>query len=373
MTLGIDASRANHAQKTGVEWYAYHVIQALKQQIPDTVRVILYSDTPFTGPLALLPSHWEAKVLSWPPKRLWTQVRLSYELFAHPVDVLFIPAHVFPLIHPKKTVMTIHDIAALRFPDSYSWFERWYSLFSARYAVKCLWKTITPSAFTKQELQMFVPTANNSTVIPHGYSAEYEGNVDAESVEQLCGRYAIRSPYILSIGRLETKKNTVGLLRAYERFRDKYGMMVQLVLIGKPGHGFDQVEACLETHPYRPDIVTTGWLEQCDSTILLHAAQVFAFPSLYEGFGLPVLEACASGVPVIASKGHCLEEVGGAAAIYLDSNDTEAWADALYQVMTDQTLRVRMIEKGKEQAKEFSWDACGQATADVLIRDSVIA
>ena len=143
MIIGIDASRANEEQKTGVGWYAWHVIQELKHltTLPlnhtttrQPLRVVLYTNKPLMGDLAVLPEGWSEKVLQWFPGRLWTQIRLSFEMLVNPPDVLFIPAHVFPIIHPKKTVMTVHDIAAIKFPESYNWFERWYSVWSAKFA-----------------------------------------------------------------------------------------------------------------------------------------------------------------------------------------------------------------------------------------------
>ena len=127
MLIGIDASRANHQERTGVEEYAFQLIQHLKEITPDTVQVVLYTDKKLLGKLGELPKNWEEKILNW-PFRFWTQIRLSWEMLVKPPEVLFIPAHVFPIIHPKKTVMTVHDIAALKFPESYNWFERWYSV-----------------------------------------------------------------------------------------------------------------------------------------------------------------------------------------------------------------------------------------------------
>src|SRR3989339_1868807 len=149
MKIGIDASRANNLQKTGVEWYSYFLLKNLKKIIPEDIEVVLYTREKLQGDLAELPKNWSNKVLCWPPKIFWTQIRLSLEMLFHKPDILFVPAHVCPIIHPKKTVMTVHDIAALRFPDSYNWLEEWYSLASVRFALKNISKIITPSQFTK--------------------------------------------------------------------------------------------------------------------------------------------------------------------------------------------------------------------------------
>src|SRR5260221_1783404 len=106
ITIGIDASRANVRHRTGVEWYAYHVIQELKKIVPDSYRVLLYTREPLRGDLAELPPRWEQRVLRWPPKFLWTQKRLSWEMLVRPPDLLFSPVHVLPLVHPRRSLVT---------------------------------------------------------------------------------------------------------------------------------------------------------------------------------------------------------------------------------------------------------------------------
>ena len=225
MIIGIDASRANKKEKTGVEWYAWHVIEELKKIIPEDHRVILYSDEPIIGALALLPKHWESRILHWPPKRLLTQVRLSWEMFQHPPDVLFVPAHVFPIIHPKKTMMMVHDVAAATFPEIYPWFERWYSLWSAKNAIKNLWRVITPSQFTKNELSSLELRITNYElriiVIPHGVDSRYRKIHDQAAIDAVLNKYAIRRPFLLSVGRLEEKKNTANIVRAFDRLHGR--------------------------------------------------------------------------------------------------------------------------------------------------------
>jgi glycosyltransferase involved in cell wall biosynthesis len=209
MIIGIDASRANHAQKTGVEWYAWHIIEQLKTQntklkTGESLQFVLYSDTPLIGSLGKLPENWESRVLHWPPKRLWTHVRMSWEMFRNPPDVLFVPAHVVPLIHPKKTVMMVHDIAALQFPHTYNWFERWYTLWSAKYALKHLWKIITPSEFTKSELTKLSADSHNLSaiqVVHHGYDRRYKKIDDQNKIQAVLKKYNIKQPFFLSVGR----------------------------------------------------------------------------------------------------------------------------------------------------------------------------
>lgn len=370
MKIGIDASRANNLQKTGVEWYAYFLLKELKKIIPENVEVVLYSREALQGDLAELPKNWSNKVLAWPPKIFWTQVRLSLEMLFSKVDVLFVPAHVVPMIHPKKTVMTVHDVAAQRFPDSYNWFENWYSLFSARFALKKIWKIITPSKFTKDELQHFFADyfqTEKVKVIYHGFNNLYQKIYSLEEKNNILQKYKIKNKFLLSISRLEYKKNTVGIIKAFEILKAQVDYQdLQLVLVGKPGHGFAEIQKTLENIPYRQDIILPGWVAENDLPIILSSAQVFVFPSLYEGFGLPVLQAFASSVPVVTSLNSSLSEIAADAAMLVKADDYQEIADSIKQLLADENLRQEKIKLGLLRASEFSWEKCARETWEVL-------
>lgn len=360
MILGIDASRANKKNKTGVEWYAWHIIEGLKKTIPDEHRVVLYSDESLAGALALLPPHWESRLLRWPPKRFWTQMRLSWEMLREKPDVLFVPAHVFPLVHPKKTVMMVHDVAGARFPEAYSWFERWYSLWSARWAAKHLWKVITPSEFTKRELE-----SKDAVVIHHGVDSRYRKIHDAAAIDAVLKKYDIRRPFVLSVGRLEKKKNTAALVRAFTCVRETREL--QLVLVGQASHGYSGVRDAIAESPWKQDIRLLGWMDPEEVVYFMNAAEAFVFPSLYEGFGLPVLEAFACGTPVVAGSGSSLEEVAGDSAIFVDPKNTDDIANGIRRVLDDAALRDTLVAKGLVRVKTFSWDLAAQKTKDALL------
>jgi glycosyltransferase involved in cell wall biosynthesis len=387
MIIGIDASRANHAQKTGVEWYAWHIIEQLKTQntklkTGESLQFVLYSDTPLIGSLGKLPENWESRVLHWPPKRLWTHVRMSWEMFRNPPDVLFVPAHVVPLIHPKKTVMMVHDIAALQFPHTYNWFERRYTLWSAKYALKHLWKIITPSEFTKSELTKLsadirpelMSKARHKLsaiqVVHHGYDRRYKKIDDQNKIQAVLKKYNIKQPFFLSVGRLETKKNTANIIRAFTQFRTSYKLSAisyQLVLVGQPGHGYEGVKEAIVESAYKSDIRLLGWVQPEDVVPIMNAATTFVFPSLYEGFGLPILESFACGTPVIAGSGSSLEEVGGDAALYVNPKNYEEIANAMQRVVSDELLRQTLIKKGQERLNNFSWEKSAGETLEILV------
>ena len=370
MKIGIDVSRANNLQKTGVEWYAFYLLQNFKRIIPEDVEVVLYTRENLQGELAVLPKNWKQKVLKWPPKIFWTQIRLSLEMLFHKPDILFIPAHVCPLIHPKKTVMTVHDIAALRFPDSYNWLEEWYSLASVRFALKNISKIITPSQFTKDELtslQVRDFDNNKVHVVYHGFNNLYKNKFSREEKDIVLNKYKIATNFLLSISRLEYKKNTVGIIKSFELLKSKKEYEnLQLVLVGKPGHGFAQVEEAIKNSLYKKDIILPGWVEEKDLPVILSAAQVFVFPSLYEGFGLPILQAMSAGVPVVTSKFSSLPEVGGEACVYVDSENYADLAKEVERFLKDKDFSQEKVNLGLERSKNFSWEKCAIETWEIL-------
>jgi len=367
MIIGIDASRANEDQKTGVGWYAYFLIQELKKVTSGDIQVILYSRQPLKGELAELPEGWSSKVLEWWPSRLWTQVRLSIEMLFHPPDVLFVPAHVPPPIHPKKTVMMVHDVAALRFPQSYSGFERWLSVRSAKQAVKKLWKVLTPSIFTKNELEELLgSTTSNINVVHHGVGSEYRVISDEGEVQKRLKKYGIQKPFALTIGRLEEKKNTKRVVEAFDGLAGSESDL-RLVLVGKAGYGYEEVQRAVGNTKNQERILELGYVAQEDVPYLINAAELIVYPSLYEGFGLVALEAFACGTPVVASKGSSIEEVAGGGAVYVDPMKAEEIVSAMRDLLTDESLRKEKVRLGFERVKQFSWQRCAEETLRVFL------
>ncbi|MBP7992460.1 MAG: glycosyltransferase family 4 protein [Candidatus Magasanikbacteria bacterium] len=364
MILGIDASRANNEQKTGVEWYAYFLIQNLKKIVPSDWEVRLYTNVPLRGELADLPPHWHEKVLLWPPKRLWTQVRLSWEMIRQTPDVLFIPAHVQPAVHPKKTVLTVHDVAARTTPGAYSAFEKWYSVWTAEEALQKLPSIIVPTEAVKNDLLSLLPKISGEkiSVVHHGINPLF---FEQNGTNAVANQTSIpRKPFVVAIGRIEEKKNSAGLVAAYERAVE-LGYQGGLVFIGKPGHGYEAVEQCLKKSAVKKNITIIPWLETPALVAVLKQADALVFPSFAEGFGLPILEAMAAGVPVIASDLPVLREVGGSAAKYVAPRDTEGWAKAIIET-AEPVHQARLRLLGKARANEFSWIISATKTWEII-------
>jgi glycosyltransferase involved in cell wall biosynthesis len=377
MIIGIDASRANRPQKTGTEWYAYHIIRSLAA-IDSRNQYILYSDQPFNPELAeicLKQANFQAKVLSWPFRRLWTLGRLTLEMLINPPDVLFVPSHVLPLWSRAKLVNTIHDVGFMAVKQLYNWQERQYLRWSTSYALhqaKCL---IAVSNFTKQEIGRYFPTAPSSkiAVVYHGYDQElYHLVTEAVDDRPVIAKYQIKSPYLLYIGRLESKKNINGLLNGFRQYcQDHLDDSISLVLAGQRSHDYAAVNNLLTDPILKKRVLELGWVPEHDLPCLLRQAVGLVFPSWYEGFGLPLLQAMACGTPVLAANTGALPEIAGSAALYFDPIDTVDLADKISQLINDVSLRQRLSQDGLARAADFSWQKAAAETLIVLEQANV--
>lgn len=369
MVIGIDASRANRDQKTGVEWYSYHLIQKLKKD-PQSFgdKFILYSPDKLKGELAQLPKNWQSRQLSWFLKYFWTQIRLAWEVLINSPNLLFVPAHALPVFSFVKSVMTIHDIGFKRHPQHYSIWQRIYYSFVHWWGTIRAKQIIVPSVFTQKELtKLYHLSKDKIKVIPLGYDQEnYFVRRDRNEMEAILAQYKVKIPYFLYVGRLEKKKNIKGLIQAYEQLiiNHQSSIIPSLVLVGQPGYGYSEIENKIKKNK---NIISLGYFQDQYLTILYNLAEALIFPSFYEGFGIPVLEAMACGCPVLASQAASIPEVGGQAALYFNPQDINEITRLMEKIIKDQDLKKDLSVKGLAQVKNFSWEKCAEKTLKVLL------
>lgn len=372
MIIGIDASRANRAFKSGTEWYSYNLILELSK-IDSKNRYFLYTPNRLKGELAHLPQNFCEKVLSWPPKYLWTMIRLSFEMTISPPDLLFVPAHIIPKISPKCTVTTIMDVGFRRYPALYTKTELKYHNYGLAQALKKATKIITISNFTKNEIISTCNVTDPSKIIviylgfsPKIFNKEKKGT---EKTYQILAKYGLSKniPYILYIGRLEKKKNTLNLVKSFIYLKEKdKDLPHKLVLVGKPGFGYDEIKKTIIESRKARDIIETGWVSENDLSYILASASLFVFPSFYEGFGIPLLEAMATGVPVVASRVASIPEICDNSALFFDPYSLEDIAGKIYKLIKDDNLRQTLTNLGIKRAQNFSWAKCAQKTLEVF-------
>ncbi len=359
MIIGIDASRALKKQRTGTEVHNAEIIKHLVAiDSKNTYR--LYSNREPFGDMEHLGSHVEWHVM--PFSRGWTLFRLSLEMLMKPPSVLFIPAHILPLIPPKRSAVMIHDLGFDHFPELYKWTDKVYHRYAIRFAKLFATHILTPCEFTRLDLhQKYGIPLKKMTTVYHGFDPEaYRPTEPGE-------KSPIDKPYFFFIGRLEHKKNIVRMLQAFGEFKQRTGLPHKFLLAGKPAYGYDLIEQAYEAlGEYKKDVQLLGYTSQDDATNYLRHAEALVFTTLFEGFGLPALEGFASGTPVITSNTTSMPEVAGDAALLVDPTNVSAIADAMAKIATDKKLRHELIQKGIDQYKKFSWDKAARETLAVL-------
>ncbi|MCF7906775.1 glycosyltransferase family 4 protein [Patescibacteria group bacterium] len=366
MIIGIDASRANQEQKTGVEWYSYYLIEELKKiPLKSQEKIILYSPHKLKGKLGVLPSGWEEKVLSWPIVYLWTQIRLAGEMLFRSPDLLFVPSSGLPFLLPRKKVITVHDLGFKHFPESYTLFQRFYYFLVHFWSIRIASRIIVPSEFTKKDIQKEFGIAKEKIkVIPLGFQQQNRKNLKKEVIS-LLNKYELNSPFFLYVGRLEKKKNIVGLIEAYQRFRrsTSKSLIPKLILVGRPGYGYSDIQKSIFS---TPGVKELGYLSSKELSLIYSQALAFVFPSFYEGFGIPLLEAMANGCPILSSWAGSLPEIGRDAVLYCDPLNLDSITQGMLTLFEKEEKRKALIKKGYQRVQFFSWKKCAQATKKVL-------
>lgn len=374
MLIGVDASRVTRAQRTGTEAYSVHLIRALIETggehqfrlftpaplSPDVIQR-LGLGTPMRGQAN---SSYEVRVIPFP--RLWTHVRLAWEVSHYPPDVLFVPAHVLPLVCPVPAVVTVHDLGYLHYPETHHRFDRWYLDWTTRRHAHLAACVVADSEATRADLiRHYQADPDRIVTIYPGREASLTRVDDPQAVAAVMARYGIKGDYLLYLGTLQPRKNLIRLVEAFARLQPlKFDL--RLVFAGKKGWLYDDLFARVESLDLKDRVVFAGYIDDDDKAPLLSGALALVYPSLYEGFGLPVLEAMACGVPVLTSNVSSLPEVAGSAALLVDPLDVNAIADAVSRLINDVDLRNTLVERGYAQIAKFSWAKTAHEVLQVL-------
>lgn len=363
MILGIDASRAVTGQRTGTEAYAYHLIQAL---IPLTAvkshQLRLYFNQP--PPPGLFPTAPHVQQVIIPFPRLWSHLRLAWELQQRPPDIFFTPAHVIPLTYFGRSVATIHDLGYYYFPEAHTRRQVAYLNWSTRHNGRRAAHVIADSQTTKDDLvQLYHINPAKIHIVYPAYDPALKPITDEQELAAVRQKYGITAPYLLYIGTLQPRKNLLRLVEAFAA--SSVVSSHQLVLAGRTGWRAEPIlRAIAALEPaVRQQIILPGYVEDGDKAALISGAAVMLFPSLYEGFGFPVLEAQTCGTAVICSNTSSLPEVAGDAALLVNPQETAEVTAAITRLLSDQSLQQELIHKGFQNIQRFTW----QETAEQLL------
>jgi glycosyltransferase involved in cell wall biosynthesis len=377
MRIAIDYSAAVN-QRAGIGRLVRNQVLALSEVDHDNDYRLVYA-RPNRGSVPQFPragnfSRREVGLRERWLTILWHRAKLPVpaDWLSGPVDLYHCPDFVLPPLRHARGILTVHDLAFLMRPDCADQRLRAYLEEVVPRSVQRADFIIADSENTRNDLVVLLGVKpSRVSVVPGGVEERFMRVGDPEQLKTARERLGVgEAPFILSIGVIEPRKNLNRLMDAFQvlKQRDNVPKDLKLVMVGGKGWLYDDIFEHHADSPVRDDILLPGFVSDDLLPAIYSAAQALAFPSLYEGFGLPILEAMACGTPVVASRASCLPEVAEGAALLVDPNNVEGLAGALELVLLDEALRTRLVEHGRQRATEYTWRRAAEQLLGVYRR-----
>ncbi len=357
---------------SGIERYAACLTLEMMNNTNNSYILIFKKNVHFLFQKWIKNERIEMVVLSECNKLLFNQIKLPFEIYKHKADCYLFMAFPVPvLLFKKNMVSTIHDIGCWDCPETMTTLSKWYFRISFRVAVlKCKMIT-TVSDFSKERIITKLKCHQKKIFVIHSAVDKkfLQAKTMPSAVNTIKKKYKLPESYFLSLSTLEPRKNLRLLIEAYQKLVVERGCNIPLVLAGRKGWKIDKLLDGIDEQ-VKGQIFFTGFIEDDDLPIVYGNANLFIFPSLYEGFGLPPLEAMACGVPVLSSDAASMPEILGDAAFYFHSGDVNSLSEKMQEMMNmTEEKCAQMIECGLEQAKKFTWEKSAQKLIDMLQSD----
>lgn len=304
---------------------------------------------------------------STPQRFIWDQFTFPKTAKQHSADLIHQPCFSAPLMFKGPVVVTIHDIISILFPQNIPFASRMFYSKWMPFSYAKAKKIISISQSTKRDIvRVLKISPEKITVIHNGFDAKLQKKLSAQKIDEVRGKYGLPQDYLLHIGTLEPRKNLDFLIDVFfEAIKDAKNRNLSLVITGKKGWYYEGLFEKVAELKLQEKVIFTGYIDESDKGALYQGAKIFTFPSLYEGFGLPPLEAMASGTPVISSNTSSMPEVIGEAGILISPKQKSAWVEAIGRVNSDEKLLNEMKKKNEEQVRKFDWAVTAKQTIDV--------
>ncbi len=362
MRIGLEISPLA-INASGIPNYIFRLLHGFAS-IDTENQYFLYTNRPVPFDLGL-PGNFSTIILKKPLPRfqLWFQIELPLRLRKDGIDVFHGLFSRLPFVLPVPGVITVHDLSGYKMPRFHKRKTHFTNLMYP-FFVKKASRIIAVSEFTAKELGSCLPEASGKTSVIHEAAPlEYSEVTDESELNRISQKYSLPRRFFLFLGTLEPRKNLPGLLEAFLREADS--IPHSLVISGAIGWKTEEFFNNLKVSASKDKVKLTGFVDKEDIPALLSLAEVFIYPSLYEGFGLPILEAMACGTPVITSDAASMPEIAGDAALLVDPRSTESISNAISTLANDEEKRVLMRAKGLQRASEFSWEVTAERTLEV--------
>lgn len=363
MVIGIDGNEANVSLQVGVSVYTLKLLTYFRKKATSDTQFQVYLRN---APLEILPQENEFfRYVVVPGKFLWSQLFLPLYLKTHaPVDVFFAPAHYSPRFYTGKLVVTIHDLSYIYFPKEFLKKDLYKLTEWTAQSVKTASGIIAVSKTTKKDILSHYEVDDSKVqVIYNGFEKNATSSITEMEVLE---RYGFKKKeYLLYVGTVQPRKNIQHIIRAMKKVQ-KVHPEIKLVIVGKKGWLYEEIFDLVQELQLEDTVIFTGYLPDDEVIQLYKHALCYVHPSLYEGFGIPILEAMSYNCPVIASAASSLPEIGGEACLYFDPKNVDDVTDDIIQMIERPELRKKLIEKGKKRMKEFSWKLCAEQTLALL-------
>ncbi len=363
MHIGIDA-HAIGAQQGGNETYIRNLITALADLDHENQYTLYFSAAQVTDAWRNRYANFGVRLLPPPTPLVRVPLALALELRRRPVDVLHVQ-YTAPPFCPAPVVTTIHDLAFEHLPETFTRRGKTQLRLTVRRTARHAAHILTVSEFSRQDIiKTYRLPPDKITVTHNGCEAQFTpqpaSDREAETIKQ---KFGITRDYLLAVGSLQPRKNLIRLLRAYSMLRTQQpSSQLQLVIVGRQLWLYREVLREIKQQNFAADVIVTGYASDEDLPALYRSAVALVYPSLFEGFGLPPLEAMACGTPVITSNSSSLPEVVGNAALLVNPYKEADLAQAIWKLTNDPMLRAQLRQAGIQQAKQFTWHAAAEKT-----------
>jgi glycosyltransferase involved in cell wall biosynthesis len=337
----------------GIKVYTLNLLMNLFMLDSANEYVLFYKDKGSVGTFSKCKNVKE-RLLDFPTKLLWDQVAVPMAVKKEKIDVILNPKLSIPLMTKAKTILVLHGMEQFAVSEVFPFMDRFYTKIMMPLFCRRADAVISTTKMGVEEMNKYLGIEKNKIHPIHEAHKKRFKVLDKAQCERVRVKYNLPEKFLLFVGGLNPLKNFSGIIKAYQQLKDK--IPHQLIAVGFKRWHYEDDLRLVEELGLSKDVRLMGFIPDEDLPAFYNLADVFVFPSLYEGFGIPVLEAMASGCPVITTKTGCSPEVAGGAAVLVDPRNVQEIADAIYQVIHDQKLRARLIKDGLGNAAKFSWE-----------------